>query len=262
MIESVVVPLIGFLIAVFGVFFDAKARPRSIGTLILVLLLVVTALYSGWSAYEKNHAAASEKAAADLGRRKAEVERRKSLNIMQNMSETTSNMSRQLGQVYASVTALSVVFGIRNPNPSPQLLAQSVKASGDLIRILTPESARANQKVTVQYFPKEIDRDVIEATLVSTLKDAGFEVESGNGNPMLTEVSTNSIWYGENVPDMSIRVVALALTRAGVKIRGIQKLPNANSPSKINLIQIGSYVAVQNKAPYSVEQIVSMQIPR
>ena len=119
-----------------------------------------------------------------------------------------------------------------------------------------------NQKITIQYFPRDLDRDVVRAALLDALKDAGFVLSSGAGNPSLSSVPTNTVWYGTNVPDESIRIVALALMRAGVKLREIKPISNPSSESKSRLIQIGAAARVQQNQAYTVDQVKGMAVPR
>lgn len=247
-IECITVPLIGLLIALFGVFFDAKSRPRSAGTITLVALLIITAFYTGWSTWDNN--------------RKLEQDKQQAIEDKNVLRDTLNQIATNLSNVGNGINSIAEYFGIKESNRTASVFAKSMQADEALARLSTPETNRINKKITVQYFPKDIDRDLVQSALVAALSKAGFSITSGIGNPTLTATPTNCIWYGSNVTDESIRTVALALTRAGVQIRGIKPYSDPNKPSRINLIQIGSWIEVQNKAPYSVEQISSMQFER
>lgn len=248
MVQYVIIPLIGLTIALFGVFFDAKSKPKSIGTITLVVLLILTACLTGWSSWDNN--------------KKSEEAKNQAIEDKNILRDTLLNISNQLSNVGSGVTSIAEYFGIQKDNRSNEVLAKSMKADEALSRLSTLKSKQTNKKVTVQYFPKDIDRDLVQSALVTALLKEGFSIKTGVGNPSLTHSKTNSIWYGSSVPDESVRIVALALTRAGVTIRGIQPHSFPNKPSMKNLIQIGSWVKVRNNPPISVEQIITMQIKR
>lgn len=248
MIDYVLLPLIGLLIALFGVFFDAKSKPKSLGTVTLVALLILTTVYSGWSGWEKN--------------RKAEEDTKQAVADKNVLRDTLLNVSNRLGDIGHGVDFISEQLGIRKENQSSEVVTKAIQADMAFSRLAATKSTEVNQKVTVQYFPKEIDRVLVQSTLVAALSRAGFSIRPGIGNPSLSQVPTNSVWYGASVPDDSIRLVVLALARAGVGIRGIQPFGDPGTPAKANLIQVGSYNLVQDRPAYSVDQISSMAIPR
>jgi hypothetical protein len=256
MLESILLPLIGLVIALVGVFYDAKERPKSILTAALVFLLIVTSVATGWSSWQRNFQ--SEESA-----RQAIQDKNKLQEILRNISGQVGYVSGKVGKIEVSLNTLAQMFGMRSENTTEKSVAESIKANEAMFRIASDKSGQENRKISVQFFPKDIDKDLIQSTLVATLTSVGFSIKSGIGNASLSKTPTNSIWYGAKVPDDAVKLVALSLARAGINIQGIQPFSkDAEKPSKAYLIQIGSYSAIQKDPFYSVEKIVEMKFPR
>ncbi len=185
--------------------------------------------------------------------------------VMQSLQDLTTqigNVEDSVSSVNEQLAMLGAELGLPKGKRLPESFYIALQANESLAHLTTNELRKANQKITVQFFPKDIDQELVIETLEGVLKGAGFLIKTGVGNPELRDVPTNSIWYGASVPDDSIRIVALALLRSGVKIRSIQPISNPTHESKTRLIQIGSYSPVLDEPPYTVEQVNNMIIPR
>lgn len=68
---------------------------------------------------------------------------------------------------------------------------------------------------------------------------------------------TNAIWFGANVPIEDIKIVALSLLRAGIPIKGIRPFrTSASNPGfKMNIIEVGASVDLENKDLLTVDQV-------
>ena len=130
---------------------------------------------------------------------------------------------------------------------TPKIREQSDQANKELIPELKQNSGN-KELITVQYFPKDVDPDIIQ----ETLQKLGFKLETGK--PKITEVSTNSIWFGEKVKIEDVKLVAYTLIRAGVQIKAIRPFRNLSEKNPL-LIQIGSDADIQDIQPFTVDKI-------
>jgi hypothetical protein len=261
MVDSVLLPLLGLVIALIGVFFDAKSNPRSLLTVLLIGALLITAAFSSWSAWDKGRQSVSD--AADARSHATQAERDKKV-----LNAAVEAMSTQLKSVNATVVDIRdwvVRFGIRTANaaaPSPAVLQTALVADEALQRLASPANRSANSTITVQIFSHQLDREVVAATVSTALATEGFKITSGQGNPKLVEQPTNVAWYGPAVPDESIRTVALALVRAGIQMRGLAPFDKNRSAGRSLLIQVGADLRFTRSDPLTVDQINSMPIVR
>jgi hypothetical protein len=102
--------------------------------------------------------------------------------------------------------------------------------------------------VTVEYFPKNVDGDKVEAALT----ELGFSVRKAA--TIVTAIPTNAIWFGTPVNIEDVKLVALTLIRGADRaIRPIQDyLVNQRDRP---LIQVGADSSVVGDRPLTVEAI-------
>jgi hypothetical protein len=110
----------------------------------------------------------------------------------------------------------------------------------------TPAAKRS--EITVEYFRKPTDT----ADLGAALTDLGFRVDA---KAMRNPNVTNAIWYGAEVPEESVKLVAYALIRAGYDLVGIQ--PQSDPTAKRKVIQVGHNVRLESQAPLTSETIAA-----
>jgi hypothetical protein len=132
-----------------------------------------------------------------------------------------------------------------NALPSVQ---QSSKAEDELKKVGQSQSERQGL-VTIEYFPRDVDREKVEAAL----RNLGFIPRTGK--PRSPEVPTNSLWFGSQVTLDDVRRVAYILIQAGVQLKAIRRF-RASTPSQdALLIQVGGDPGVAGRPPITVEQI-------
>jgi len=117
---------------------------------------------------------------------------------------------------------------------------------------LAASAASKPRNARIQYFPKDADGMRVGAAL----KDLGFQVSKGQGNPELRRQSTNAIFFGPDVKLEDLKVVAVALVKGGASLRVIRPIQRT-APDKGNLIEIGTTGSVGNNPPLTVEKIQS-----
>ena len=110
----------------------------------------------------------------------------------------------------------------------------------------TPKAERS--EITVEYFFKPTDA----ADLGAALTELGFEVDRKEArNPNVT----NALWYGSEVPEESVKLVAYALIRAGYDLVAIQ--PQSDPKVKPKVIQVGHNGRLQSEEPFTAELIAA-----
>src|ERR1019366_9151316 len=94
----------------------------------------------------------------------------------------------------------------------------------------------------IQYFKKATDSQ----KLATALDDLGFALsEETASNPR----ETNGIWYGAGVPENDVKLVAYALMRGGIDLRGIQPTVRLDT----GVIQVGHNPYVQDQPPFTLD---------
>ncbi|MGV0024025.1 TIR domain-containing protein [Phormidesmis priestleyi] len=110
------------------------------------------------------------------------------------------------------------------------------------------------QPITVEYYPKNVDPDALEATLTKL----GFNLEIKQ--PEVTDIPINILFYGKNVSDDDVKLVAYTLIRAGVQIKAILPFTRL-ADEKATVIQVGALPGLDNKPALKVEEIRSQPLP-
>ncbi len=128
------------------------------------------------------------------------------------------------------------------------IVEQSFQANKELQRAISTSSKESREAITIQYFPKDVDQKKVE----DALQELGFTLEKKL--PLVRDVPTNAIWFGEKVKLDDVKLVAYTLTRAGVQIRGIEHF-RASSGPKALLIQVGASRFIENDPVFTVEGI-------
>ncbi|MBC6481788.1 MAG: hypothetical protein GDA56_32530 [Hormoscilla sp. GM7CHS1pb] len=139
-------------------------------------------------------------------------------------------------------------FGSTNENPSIDSVKESLKA--DIVRdkLIKSTDNSSRENITVQYFPKNVDRRIVE----DALRELNFNYITGESE---LSISTNAIWFGNDVPIEDVKLVAYTLIRAGVEIKAIRPFPSTSSNRDRLIIQVGSDAEYQSREPLSVDEI-------
>lgn len=125
-------------------------------------------------------------------------------------------------------------------NRNSTSLENSLKASraaSELIKRSSEADRRRRKNITIQYFPKNLDKEVNINIVVPSLQEFGFRVERKRA--IVTWVSTNAIWFGSDLKIDDVKLVAYTLIGAGVKIKIISPFKSSKG-RKASLIQIGA----------------------
>jgi hypothetical protein len=207
---------------------------------LLAALLSVLILTCGFDIYFR-HSDSKEKA-ADKARSEARIA---------ELSQTLGSFRAEARTQLTDIATLLRAFGWpADKVPTVQAAQQSFAAARARAE-LAPASAAAQRKtITVEYFPKDVDRRIVEGAL----RELGFTVVPGR--TVVADVPTNAIWFGAEVSLDDVRLVAYTLMRAGVGIKGIRPF-TSSTPSISRLIQVGADTAYVSRPNITVEQVRS-----
>jgi len=115
------------------------------------------------------------------------------------------------------------------------------------------ETTRRSQ-LTITQYAKSLEREVNLAVVVRSLEKFGFRIESKTSK---LPIKTNAIWFGADVENDDVRLVALTLMGAGVEIRWISRF-NDSEGRKRAKIEIGSWTKVTELEPWTTRDVVKI----
>jgi hypothetical protein len=119
-----------------------------------------------------------------------------------------------------------------------------------------PTAPPAGSPVRIEAFVKGLDEDKVD----QALRELGYTIDRPAAR--VSDTETNALWYGSAVPDEDIRVVALALMRAGVKLREIAPIQDTVAKRELPLIQVGASRRVVNAPVWTVERLLQAEFRR
>jgi hypothetical protein len=110
-----------------------------------------------------------------------------------------------------------------------------------------------NREIIVEYYRKTKD----DTLVVNALELIGYNFLEKVSQKGTRNEQTNAIWFGASVPTDDVRIIALALVRAGINIKGIRPFEKESSfnVNKRNTIEIGYAEDVKNQESYSIFRI-------
>lgn len=128
-------------------------------------------------------------------------------------------------------------------------------AANMAIKQMTKSNWNSQKDIEVYYYNKTID----EKKIVVGLEALGYQFRTAPPTRYMAKKQTNAIWFGSDVPLEDVKVVALALMRAGIQIKAIRpyRSSDTNPTYKSNRIEIGASVDVENRPPLTVDEVVA-----
>jgi len=120
-------------------------------------------------------------------------------------------------------------------------------------KMITALEKRADTTFNIEYFPKLSDED----KAIYALRKLGFKVAIKNPTDEMSTIATNAIWIGRqaNMKPENVKLIALYLIRAGIKIRSIRQFDNPNG-DKSRIIQIGAGRAYLRNQVWTIDQVM------
>jgi hypothetical protein len=143
-------------------------------------------------------------------------------------------------------------------SPDEAAIAGATRANAAIQRVLaatTPEDRARRERTPIEIFYKDIDQKKVETAFA----ELGFPLRRPRA--LVPGIATNAVWFGSVVPPEDVKLVALALIRAGVQIRAIRPIQTYIVHKKdARLIQVGADTAMVDAPAYSVEQVVEASV--
>ncbi|HEX3530230.1 MAG TPA: hypothetical protein VH988_24480 [Thermoanaerobaculia bacterium] len=153
---------------------------------------------------------------------------------LQKANDELSVKNQQLVEVYDS-----------------QTVPQHERAKADEARqlIASGRTVKERREILVQYITKKHNPDIANKFI-----EQGFRVRNLDSK----WDATNAIWYGPGVQAEDVRVVALTLTEAGVKVTQIESYQDPASHQ--NIITIGTSTGSLTMPAMTVDQIKTVEL--
>jgi hypothetical protein len=150
---------------------------------------------------------------------------------------------------------------LMNKKGLPSDSIQSASANGLLEKSISADDAiksivsnyKPSSNVSIAYYAKTVD----EKEVAIELETLGYHFAPKQATVNMGQKATNAIWFGVDVPIDDLKIVALALLRAGVPIKGIRSFKsNARSSNyKRNIIEVGASVDLEALPILTVDQV-------
>jgi energy-coupling factor transporter ATP-binding protein EcfA2 len=194
----------------------------------------------GWLGFASAKAARNELAA-----------QKEAITAQQARIAAQNDLEREK-QTFKNVEQRVAPYALENHEPlSGQDVLHRFEAQARLSAIATQATPQERSRVTVEYFAKPSDSERLKAGLNSL----GFQIKTTaaiNPNP------TNVVWYGSQVAENDVKIVALAMIRSGVTLQGVQ--PFQKSTTKPLTIQVGHEPRIEDLPPLTTDAIATQSL--
>lgn len=169
-------------------------------------------------------------------RRNADVIAEQERKIALQQVQLRDNQQRIDNLAPAALKSFGWEGDVKASQPSTKEIAGSLAANDAIQQLVAVDPVPARGRRVI-YFAKDADVDLNQQLFIESLKELGFDVEVRR--PINSEVRTNAMWAGSNVPEEDRQLVALALIRAGYPLQLIGTF-RSPSPANADIIQIGA----------------------
>jgi hypothetical protein len=178
---------------------------------------------------------------------------------LRKMDQTERQLATQIDKDKKILLALNPLLtdfgwsGDKLPQADTDLdrIRRSVEADDELSRLSLSEHPPKAWNTSVLYFKKDIDGSKVAAAL----SDFGFHFQEET--PLVPDLPCDDIVFGADVSPDSAKIVAYALIRAGVDIKGLHL---SNFAAKSASIQVIANRIVADGPPLSVADIEKMTV--
>jgi hypothetical protein len=203
----------------------------ALGAALLIAIVAGVLLYATTKARALQEAE-TQLAKSQIAKMKAETERQKATEAAAALQKTVESAGALVQEHYAESAAPN--SGGATPAPSKVTPTESLQADIALKSLPPPVPTifEPLREAAIMYYTRDSDNSKV----VNELKKLGFEFTLQASRR--SSRASNCVWYGARVTPDEVRVVALALLRAGVGLQAIK--PFENSPDKDWVIEIGN----------------------
>ena len=203
----------------------------ALGAALLIALVAVALLYAATKARALQEVE-TQLAKSQVAKLQADAERKKATEAAAELRKTVESAGALVQEHYAE--SAPAESGSTSPAPSKVAPTESLQADIAL-KALPPPVPTVFEPVREAYI-MYYTRDSDNSRVVNELKKLGFEFTIQPSRR--SSRTSNCVWYGADVTPDEVKVVALALLRAGVGLQAIK--PFENSPDKNLIIEIGN----------------------
>lgn len=193
----------------------------------------------------------------ELGRIRGQIDMKRTelTRVKAELARATDELKAKQQSLEKITPAALSGLGYKNPYAAvpSQEVADSVDAKQTAERLAADPAQQSRRRtITLQYYEKKLDDEVNMRVVLSALADAGFMLQRKQAQ--VPDTPTNAIFVGPDVERDDIKLVALTLIGAGIKLRTIQPLLSAVSRPK--LIQIGADRAYRDAPPLTAKHVI------
>lgn len=237
--ELIVLPILAMISGIASLFIDSQDSRFRWSKPFLLTLIILTALATIFFGYQNQ-----------VESRKKELENANEIKALREENKTLRQEIRDTPER----TVRLLLFGYTNQSISLATREQVVQSEQANIQLKSAQKTERQEierrkLVTVQYFPKNVDPEVIRLTL----EQLGFNLQIKQ--PKVLDIPTNALWFGSNVNLEDVKLVAYTLIRAGVKIKTIKPFRGNPGEPWASLIQVGADGDYVNSPVLSVDEI-------
>ena len=204
----------------------------ALGAALLIALVAGALLYATTKARALQEAE-TQLAKSQLAKMQADTERQKATEAAAVLRKTVESAGALVQEHYAETAAPRRAAA---PTPAPSKVTPTESLQADIaLKSLpppTPTIFEPLREASIMYYTR--DRD--NSKVVTELEKLGFAFTLQPSRR--SSRASNCVWYGAKVTPDEVKVVALALLRAGVGLQAIK--PFENSPDKDWIIEIGN----------------------
>jgi len=179
-------------------------------------------------------------------------------STLKKLDEKISSLKKKKDEIENKLQHLDLKYSyglsIENSLDLPEnlkIISKSDSANSLIETIQSNHTVDTN--VIVNYYSKTSESE----NITLSLKSLSYNLRTENPSNQMRDLQTSCVWFGKKVDIADVKVVALALIRAGIPIKSIRPFGNNSINYKPNVIEIGADVKVVNSSiePYSVYQI-------
>jgi hypothetical protein len=215
-----------------------------VALLLLAVALVARTAWRNSEAAEASARAAGAAASAALAAQEQAKKQEHLANLERGKAEESARQLRQQLDFFA--------FNVTGNLTAEQLIAKSREADralGALLATQTASDAQRRARTRLEIWAKEIDGPRVR----NAVAELGFDVNVRVAN--VKDVATNALWMGCGAQLEDLRLVALALLRAGVTLRWMGAVPEGNPNRVAALVQIGAGQPFAGLPALGVDQV-------
>lgn len=146
-LQSIALPLLALFVGLASLFVDPKIQGRKGIIVTLILVLVAScgfAIYSNWKEGER----------ANTRERRIDV-----------LLSTLAEFRQETAEGIAGVIGMMNAWGFVGDQITPKLMESALAAESERERLEAQGEPGARRGITVRYYPKDVDRNKVEAAL-------------------------------------------------------------------------------------------------